>query len=155
MRTLALLLLLATPLLAQEKPSNTPVFILQAESATITPTPDTTQAFLTLHHVNHTVPIIYCAPTKRVRAEKLDTFLSVWAAGDKLQYATDPPDAQLFHYNNNEGRYDRLFVELLNIEYEIEKGDITFIVRSLSGDTFTKANLEAATLFVDCYPFCI
>ncbi|MCH9610210.1 MAG: hypothetical protein S4CHLAM81_06760 [Chlamydiales bacterium] len=131
-----------------------PVYIIHADQGMLEMKSKQT-AILMLEEVDQTVPFIYSHPVRRVGAQNLTEFMRVWAAGDRLQYENDPPDAHLFYYDARGGDYVDLLVELTSVAYTEGATSMSFELRFLSDQPDIKENLGEVTLFIDCYPFCI
>ncbi|MCP5469444.1 MAG: hypothetical protein H7A36_02945 [Chlamydiales bacterium] len=141
----------------KSKSAQGPIYIIHSQQGQLTPTGDGREGMLDLSQVDETVPFVYSHPVRRVGAQRLDEFLRIWAAGGKLQYTNDPPDAHLLYYDEHKDAYTNILIEILHIDGNRDDDNeaLSFEIRCLEEDRLKGEILGEVTLFIDCFPFCI
>ena len=149
-----LLLFFKTPVMAQVRLAEGPVYIIHSDAGALQIESDD-KAVLIMSDIDQTVSYVYSHPKRRIGAELLPEFMLIWASGNKLQYDKDPPDAHLLYYYSPKIGFVDLFIELLDVNYNQKENTIHFELHFLSKPEHIKENLGEVTLFVDCFPFCV
>ncbi len=131
-----------------------PVYIIHADVGLFRMINES-EGMLILDNLSQTVPFVNNQKTFKIGARRLTEFMNIWAAGGKLHYNDDPPDAQLLYYNQIKAAYVELLVELVEISFSENMSSITFKVNFFQQASSIPNELGEVTLFVDCFPFCI